>query len=159
MLGYMIDSLMVSYMSYSSAKSIIDSLEVKFGKKFSAHVEGLWEKFIRTKLSEGEDACQHVINMIVLTDELALQGRPTNEKTKISTILSSLPYSYDTLRKFYFVSSLDWKLDDLLSKVTAQENAKLRVKDFSVNVVEQKGFVPQGSKIFEKKRKFKNGRK
>uniref|UniRef100_A0A2N9EYJ2 Integrase catalytic domain-containing protein n=1 Tax=Fagus sylvatica TaxID=28930 RepID=A0A2N9EYJ2_FAGSY len=158
MLGYMIDSLMVSYMSYSSAKSIIDSLEVKFGKKSSAHVEGLWEKFIRTKLSEGEDARQHVINMIALADELALQGRPIDEKTKISTILSSLPYSYDTLRQIYFVSGLDWKLDDLLSKVTAQEDAKLRVKEFSVNVVEQKGFVPQGSKRFEKKRKFKNGR-
>uniref|UniRef100_A0A2N9IT45 Integrase catalytic domain-containing protein n=1 Tax=Fagus sylvatica TaxID=28930 RepID=A0A2N9IT45_FAGSY len=145
-------------MSYSSAKSIIDSLEVKFGKKSSAHVEGLWEKFIRTKLSEGEDARQHVINMIALADELALQGRPIDEKTKISTILSSLPYSYDTLRQIYFVSGLDWKLDDLLSKVTAQEDAKLRVKEFSVNVVEQKGFVPQGSKRFEKKRKFKNGR-
>uniref|UniRef100_A0A2N9IP74 Integrase catalytic domain-containing protein n=1 Tax=Fagus sylvatica TaxID=28930 RepID=A0A2N9IP74_FAGSY len=140
------------------AKSIIDSLEVKFGKKSSAHVEGLWEKFIRTKLSEGEDARQHVINMIALADELALQGRPIDEKTKISTILSSLPYSYDTLRQIYFVSGLDWKLDDLLSKVTAQEDAKLRVKEFSVNVVEQKGFVPQGSKRFEKKRKFKNGR-
>ena len=33
MLGYMIDSLMVSYMNSPSAKSIIDSLEVKFGKK------------------------------------------------------------------------------------------------------------------------------
>jgi hypothetical protein len=158
MLGYMIDSLMVSYMNYPSAKSIIDSLEVKFGKKSSAHVEGLWEKFIRTKLSEGEDARQHVINMIALADELALQGRLIDEKTKISTILSSLPYSYDTLRQIYFVLGLDWKLDDLLSKVTAQKDAKLRVKEFSVNVVEQKGFVPQGSKRFEKKRKFKNGR-
>ena len=32
------------------------------------------------------------------------------------------------------------------------------MKEFLVNVVEQKGFVPQGSKRFEKKRKFKNGR-
>jgi hypothetical protein len=93
MLGYMIDSLTVSYMSYSSAKSIIDSLGVKFGKKFSAYAEGLWEKFIKTKLSGEEDAHQHVINMIALIDELALQGRPIDEKTKISTILLSLPNS------------------------------------------------------------------
>ena len=63
MLGYMIDSLMVSYMNSPNAESIIDSLEMKFGKKSSAHVEGLWEKYIRTRLSEGEDARQHVINM------------------------------------------------------------------------------------------------
>ena len=138
MLGYMIDSLMVSYMNSPSAKSIIDSLEVKFGKKSSAHVEGLWEKFIRTKLSEGEDARQHVINMIALTDELALQGRPIDDKTKISTILSSLPNSYDTLRQIYFVSSLDWTLDDLLSKVTAKEDAKVRVNNFSINIAKQK---------------------
>ena len=46
-LGYMIDSLIVSYMNYPSAKSIIDSLEVKFGKKSSAQ-----EKFITSKLSK-----------------------------------------------------------------------------------------------------------
>ena len=158
MLGYMIDSLMVSYMNSPSAKSIIDSLEVKFGKKSSAHVEGLWEKFIRTKLSEGEDARQHVINMIALTDELALQGRPIDDKTKISTILSSLPNSYDTLRQIYFVSSLDWTLDDLLSKVTAKEDAKVRVNNFSINIAEQKESIPKGSKSFEKKRKFKSGK-
>ena len=47
MLLYMIKSLMVSYMNYPSAKSIIDSLEVKFGKKSSAQ-----EKFITSKLSK-----------------------------------------------------------------------------------------------------------
>ena len=52
-------------------------------------MEGLREKFIRTKLSEGEDARQHVINMIVLTDELALQGRPIDDKTKIPTLNDS----------------------------------------------------------------------
>ena len=89
LLGYMIDSLMVSYMNSPSAKSIDDSTEVKFGKKSSAHVEGLREKFIRTKLLEWEDARQHVINMIVLTDELALQGRPIDDKTKIPTLNDS----------------------------------------------------------------------
>ena len=34
MVGYMVNSLMVSY--YPSAKSIIDTLAVKFGKKSSA---------------------------------------------------------------------------------------------------------------------------
>ena len=58
----------------------------KFGKKSSAHVESLWEKFIRTKLSEREDARPHVINIIALTDELALQGRPIDDKTKIPTL-------------------------------------------------------------------------
>ena len=36
MLGYMVDSLTVSYMYYPCAKSIDDSLEVRFGKKSSA---------------------------------------------------------------------------------------------------------------------------
>ena len=133
-LRYMIDSLMVSYMNSPCAKSIDDSLEVKFGKKSSAHVEGLWEKFIRTKLSKGEDARQHVINTIALTDELALQGRQIDDKTKIST------------------------LDDLLSKVMTQANAKLRVNNFSVNIFKQKEFVPEGSKRFKKKRKYKSHR-
>ena len=80
-LGYMIDSLIVSYMNYPSAKSIIDSLEVKFGKKSSAQ-----EKFITSKLSKWEDARQHMINMIALTNELALQERPIDDKTKIPTL-------------------------------------------------------------------------
>ena len=49
-------------------------------------MEGLWEKFIRIELLEGEDACQHLINMIALTNELALQGRSIDDKTKNSTI-------------------------------------------------------------------------
>ena len=80
-LGYMIDSLIVSYMNYPSAKSIIDSLEVKFGKKSSAQ-----EKFITSKLSKWEDAHQHMINMIALTNELALQERQIDDKTKIPTL-------------------------------------------------------------------------
>ena len=96
--------------------------------------------------------------MIASTDELALQGRLIDDKTKISTILSSLPNSYDTLRQIYFVSSLDWTLDDLLSKVIAKEDAKVRVNNFSINIAEQKEFVPKGSKRFEKKRKFKSGK-
>ena len=49
-------------------------------------------------------------------------------------------------------------LDDLLSKVMTQVDAKLRVNKFSINIVSQKEFVPKGSKRFEKKRKFKSHR-
>ena len=48
MLGYMVDSIIVGYMNSLSAKVILDSLELKFGKKSSQHIEGLWEIFIRT---------------------------------------------------------------------------------------------------------------
>ena len=53
---------------------------------------------------------------------------------------------------------MDWTLDDLLSKVIAKEDAKVRVNNFSINIAEQKEFVPKGSKRFEKKRKFKSGK-
>ena len=72
--------------------------------------------------------------MIALANELTLQERPIDDKTKIPT------------------------LDDLLSKVIIQADAKLRVNKFSVNIVEQKDFVPKGSKRFKKKRKFKSHR-
>ena len=49
-------------------------------------------------------------------------------------------------------------LDDLLSKVMTQVDAKLQVNKFSINIVSQKEFVPKGSKRFEKKRKFKSHR-
>ena len=49
-------------------------------------------------------------------------------------------------------------LDDLLSKVMTQVDAKLRDNNFSINIVERKEFVPKGSKRFEKKRKFKSHR-
>ena len=49
-------------------------------------------------------------------------------------------------------------LDDLLSKVMTQVDAKLRFNKFLVNIVKQKEFVPKGSKRFKKKRKFKSHR-
>ena len=75
-----------------------------------------------------------MFNMIALANELGLQERPIDDKTKIPT------------------------LDDLLSKVMTQVDAKLRVNKFLVNIVEQKEFVPIGSKRFKKKRKFKSHR-
>ena len=39
-----------------------------------------------------------------------------------------------------------------------QVNAKLRVNNFSINIVKQKEFVPKGSKRFKKKREFKSHR-
>ena len=79
MLGYMVDSLIVSYMNYPSAKSIDDSLEMKFGKKSSAQ-----EKFITSKLSKWEDAHQHMINMIALANEIAIQESLIDDKNKNS---------------------------------------------------------------------------
>ena len=73
-----------------------------------------------------------MINMIALTNELALQERQIDDKTKIPT------------------------LDDLFSKVMTQVDAKLRVNKFLVNIVEQKEFVSKGSKRFKKKKKFKS---
>ena len=70
---------MLSYMNDPSAKSIIDSLEVKFGKKSSVQ-----EKFITSKLSKWEDAHQQMFNMIALANELALQERPIDDKNKNS---------------------------------------------------------------------------
>ena len=35
-------------------------------------------------------------------------------------------------------------LDDVLSKAITQADAKLRVNKFSINIVEQKEFVPKG---------------
>ena len=72
--------------------------------------------------------------MIALANDLGLQERPIDNKTKIPT------------------------LDHLLSKVMTQADAKLRVNKFSVNIVEQKEFVPKGSKRFKKKRKFESHR-
>ena len=79
MLGYMVDSLIVSYMNYPSAKSIDDSLEMKFGKKSSAQ-----EKFITSKLSKWEDAHQHMINMIALANEIDIQESLIDDKNKNS---------------------------------------------------------------------------
>ena len=72
--------------------------------------------------------------MIAFANELTLQERPIDDKTKIPT------------------------LDDLLSKVMTQVDAKLRVNKFSINIVGQKEFVPKGTNRFKKKRKFKSHR-
>ena len=103
--------------------------KVKFGKKSTAQ-----EKFITSKLSKWEDACQHMINRIALANELAHQEISIDDKTKTPTLY------------------------DFLSKVMTQANTKLGVNNFSVNIVEQKEFVPKGSKMFKEKRKFKSHR-
>ena len=52
---------------------------MKFGKKSSAQ-----EKFITSKLSKWEDAHQHMINMIALANEIAIQESLIDDKNKNS---------------------------------------------------------------------------
>ena len=69
--------------------------------------------------------------------------------------LSSLPNSYDTLRQIYFVSSLDWTLDDLLSKVIAKEDAKVRVKIFQLTLLNKMSLFLKEAKGMRRKENSK----
>ena len=70
-----------------------------------------------------------------------------DQRTKVSTTLSSLPISYDTMKQVYRVSGLDWIVNELLTNVADQENGKVRKKNFSVNSIERNLDNFQGAKM------------
>ena len=131
------DLLQTTYVNESLARNILESLENKFGQRSNTHIMGLWDRFTRTKLSEGGNAWDHVLKINAMCNELELFNSIIDPAFKIATILGSLPKSYQMIRDVYGISDFTWDIDTLIGKIDAQEDQKSR-NDF-LGAVETSG--------------------
>lgn len=160
----MVENLQRTYISYTNAKEIYDSLENKYGKMSMAHSQGLWSRFISTKMKEGGDIRDHVHEMIATSVELNASGHKLSDKQIIFTIIESLPPTYDYLKKISTYSPQDWSVESFMEKVNADyDQQKLKGKPV-VHVAEgntTKHFLGPRKTNFKKKGKknFQKGGK
>ncbi|XP_077223366.1 uncharacterized protein LOC143856969 [Tasmannia lanceolata] len=107
------------YLDFKTTKDVLDSLNSRFGIKSISHINFLWQSFIHTNLEEGGNVNEHIQKMINSAHELRVMGKRLDNATIISTILSSLPKSFDEIGRIYFMSSFDWDIENFIPRMDA----------------------------------------
>lgn len=94
-LNHMEDDLIPLYEGYDTAKEIMDVLDEKYGPKSQTYIQLLLEKYNGSRMNENDDMVDHITKMEVLAKDLSNAGHPIPDKMQVSTLLNSLPKSWD----------------------------------------------------------------
>ncbi|KAK3008966.1 hypothetical protein RJ639_013383 [Escallonia herrerae] len=95
LLTFMEPDLEVIYEEYKTAKEMFDAITEAYGTASNTYIQLLIEKYNGTVMKEGENVMNHVNKLLVIAKELAALGNPIPDKMQVSTVLSSLPDSWD----------------------------------------------------------------
>lgn len=110
------------------------SLEGKYGKKSKSYIFMI-HCFYRNKLIEGGDVWAQLIEMIAITYGLIVLGWPIPDDVKVELIMFSLPYSYGFMHDIFIVSNFKWIVENLISRLEAEDEERKKQKRFNVNLV------------------------
>ncbi|XP_075658960.1 uncharacterized protein LOC142628809 [Castanea sativa] len=89
LLTFMEPDIEILFKEYTHAKTMFDAI-------IEAYIQILIERFNGTMMNESDNVIEHVNKMIVIAKELAILGNPIPNKMQVSTILHSLPNSWDS---------------------------------------------------------------
>jgi len=77
------------------------------------------EILFRVECEDGANVRKHVNEMVAMADELIYHAKDfswtIDEKTKVSTIINSLPKSYKFVEDFYTLAESEWTIDNLIT--------------------------------------------
>ena len=95
MLHHIKDNILPLFENKETAKELMEAFEAKYGPRSDTHVQLLLDKFNSTRMNEGDYIGDHINTMELLAKELANANNPASEKMQVTTILNSLPPSWD----------------------------------------------------------------
>ncbi|KAK9989463.1 hypothetical protein SO802_029702 [Lithocarpus litseifolius] len=95
MLHHMKDNIIPLFEDKETTKELMVALEAKYGPRSDTHVQLLLDKFNSTRMSEGDYIGDHINTMELLAKELGDTDNPVSDKMQVTTILNSLPPSWD----------------------------------------------------------------
>jgi hypothetical protein len=105
------DSLLSMVRDLTTSAELWKKLEKQFELKTVSNRLFLRKQLCTTKLREGDNLTQHISRLKDLSNELKYAGSTVSEEELVSTLLSSLPASYDMLvmsLESAGDSALDW---------------------------------------------------
>ncbi|KAF3787754.1 hypothetical protein EJ110_NYTH22418 [Nymphaea thermarum] len=152
MLAFMEDDQIRVFEDCPTAKEMFDTITSKYNTVTTTHVQLLQEQYNSYRMKESDDVMDHANKMLVMAKDLAVMGNVISDNMQISTILNSLPPSWDMA-----VTALSVQFDNLTlekfplqlalqQRLTKRNRAKLMI-------VQEK---PVGSHVSVKPKQFKN---
>ncbi|KAK3015659.1 hypothetical protein RJ639_006333 [Escallonia herrerae] len=113
LLTFMEPDLEVIYEEYKTAKEMFDAITEAYGTASNTYIQLQFEKYNGIVMKEGENVVDHVNKLLVMAKELAALGNPIPDKMQVSTVLSSLPDSWDPVVISINVSGQDLSMKNL----------------------------------------------
>ena len=92
-LSSMTDSLAAEYEGEQNAQKLMSWLKKDFGDVSLVKVHSLVNRFLSTKMGEGNFVNEHINKLYVLAEELKITGYPFQEEVQVMVVLNSLPDS------------------------------------------------------------------
>ncbi|KAL5711806.1 hypothetical protein ACHQM5_014046 [Ranunculus cassubicifolius] len=97
LLTFMDPDLEIIYEGYPTAKDMFDAVTQTYGGQSETYIQLLIERFNTSRMKESESVVDHCSRMTVIAKELAAACHPIPDKMQVSTLLHSLPSSWDNV--------------------------------------------------------------
>ena len=97
LLKFMEPDIEILFEEYTHAKTMFDAIIEAYRASSETCIQLLIERFNGTMMNESDNVIEHVNKMLVIAKELIVLGNPILDKMQMSTILHSLPDSWDSV--------------------------------------------------------------
>ncbi|PIA46018.1 hypothetical protein AQUCO_01600350v1 [Aquilegia coerulea] len=95
MLTFMDPDLEIIYEGQPTARDMFEAVTQAYGGQSETYIQLLIEKFNTSRMKDTDSVIDHCSRMTVIAKELASTGHPIPDKMQVSTVLHSLPLSWD----------------------------------------------------------------
>jgi hypothetical protein len=95
LLHSMKDNIIYLFEGHETAKDMMKALDKKYGPRSDTHIQLLLDKYNSARMGEDDYMCDFVNQMELIAKELANAGHPVSDKMQVTTILNSLPLSWE----------------------------------------------------------------
>jgi hypothetical protein len=117
LLHNMKDNIIPLFEEHELAKGLMEALYQKCGHRSNAHMQSLLNKYNNARMEENDYANQ----MELVAKELSNAGHPVSNKMQVTTILNSLPLSWQYVATSLTLSSKDISMTSLLVLLVLEE--------------------------------------
>jgi hypothetical protein len=95
LLHNMKDNIISLFEGHKYAKEMMEALAAKYGPRSDTHIQLLLGKNNCSRMSKGDNVGEFVNQMELIARELANTSHPVTDKMQVTTILNSLPLSWE----------------------------------------------------------------
>ncbi|XP_031487910.1 uncharacterized protein LOC116255930 [Nymphaea colorata] len=155
MSAFMKDDLIKVFEDSSIAKEMFDFISSKYNTTTTMHIQLLLEQYNSYKMNEPAKMVDHVIKMLVMAKDLAVVGNVISDNMLISTILNSLPHSWEMAVTTLSLQFNTLTLEKLLLQLAIQQEHLAKRKDVELMTVHDK-FASSHILVIPKQFKKKN---
>ena len=157
MLTFMEPTMELLFEKHKTAKEMYEAIERRYGEHTEAHIRLLHTRYTNMRMEEGKNVLEHINAMTIIASELEMLGDPISLGVQVSTILTSLPPSWEAVVVALNLSDKKLTLDDLTAKLGLEQERRehMRASNASANLAHHVGSKKGGSYAGTSKKNFK----